>query len=390
MPSKTNKKTFPQNRSKLPNLPITIFTVMSALANKHKAINLSQGFPNFDCSDKLKELVFKYMKAGYNQYAPMKGVGALRERIANKINTLYDNPVDANSEITITNGATQAIYTAVTAFVNVGDEVILVEPAYDSYKPAIELCGAKAVPYELTAPDYTIDWEAFEKLITERTRMIMVNSPHNPSGKIFKQEDLEALQGITRGTDILILSDEVYEHLIFDGQVHESVLKYPELYERSLATFSFGKVFHNTGWRIGYCVAAPHLMNEFRKVHQFNVFSINTPLQFALAEFLEDPNEYLSLADMFGRKRDFFLEAIQASRFKPYKCEGTYFQLVDYSAISDENDFDFAKRLTIEHGVAAIPVSVFYSSKRDEKMVRFCFGKTEEMLARAGELLCKI
>lgn len=363
---------------------------MSSLANKHKAINLSQGFPNFDCSDRLKELVFKYMKAGYNQYAPMTGVGALRKRISNKINTLYDNPVDADTEITITNGATQAIYTAVTAFVNVGDEVILVEPAYDSYKPAIELCGAKAVPYELAAPDYTIDWGAFEKLITERTRMVMINSPHNPSGKILKKEDLEALQRITSGTDILVLSDEVYEHLIFDGQVHESVLKYPELYERSLATFSFGKVFHNTGWRIGYCVAAPHLMNEFRKVHQFNVFSINTPLQFALAEFLEDPNEYLSLADMFGRKRDFFLEAIQASRFKPYKCEGTYFQLVDYSAISDENDFDFAKRLTIEHGVAAIPVSVFYSSKRDEKMVRFCFGKTEEMLARAGELLCKI
>ena len=379
-----------QVQSKLPGLPTTIFTVMSALANEHGAINLSQGFPNFDCSPRLKSLVDKFMKDGYNQYAPMQGVPTLTHRIADKINTLYNNPVDHNNEITITNGATEAIYSAVTAFVHPGDEVILVEPAYDSYKPSVELCGGKVVPYELAPPSYQIDWEAFAKLITDRTRMIMINTPHNPTGKTLKQEDLEALQKLTRGTNILVLSDEVYEHIIFDNQDHQSVLRYSELYQRSIATFSFGKVFHNTGWRVGYCVAPPLLTEEFRKVHQFNTFSINTPMQYALAEFLEDPEEYLSLQSLFERKRNVFVDILKQTRFKPYHCEGTYFQLVDYSNISDENDFAFAKRLTTQHGVAAIPISVFYSSKRDEKAVRFCFGKTEGLLEKAGELLIRI
>ena len=390
MPSELKKGLKPRIYSKLPDVGTTIFTVMSALALEHNAINLSQGFPNFDCSERLKDLVYKYMKQGYNQYAPMAGVLVLRQRIADKIKMLYDNAVDPNTEITITNGATQGIYTAVAAFVMPGDEVILVEPAYDSYKPSIELCGGVAVPYELGPPDYSIDWKALAALITDRTRMIMINSPHNPTGTTLKKHDLEALQAVTRGTDILVLSDEVYEHLIYDDETHHSVLAYPELYQRSLATFSFGKVFHNTGWRIGYCVAPPQLTEEFRKVHQFNVFSINCPLQYALAEFLENPEEYLSLKDLFGQKRDFFLECIRDSRFVPYKCEGTYFQLVDYSRISDEADVDFAKRLTSEFGVAAIPVSVFYSSGRDEKAVRFCFGKTEDMLEKAGKLLSQI
>ena len=389
MDFKTSNTRKLQVKSKLPDLPTTIFTVMSAMANEHGAINLSQGFPNFDCAPHLKELVNKAMQDGHNQYAPMQGVPILRKRIAEKINTLYNNPL-TSSEVTITNGATEAVYSAVTAFVHPGDEVILVEPAYDSYAPSIKLAGGIVVPYELAPPNYRIDWEAFAKLITDRTRLIMINTPHNPTGTILKAADMEALQNITRNTDILIISDEVYEHLVYDGQLHESVLKYPELYERSVATFSFGKVFHNTGWRIGYCVAPPHLTKEFLKVHQFNTFSINSPMQYGLAEFLKDPNEYLSLSNLFGSKRDLFLDILKDTRFRPYHCEGTYFQLVDYSQISDEDDFAFAKRLTTEHGVAAIPVSVFYTSKRDEKAVRFCFGKTDELLEQAGELLRKI
>jgi len=374
-------------KSKLPDVGTTIFTVMSALAREHEAINLSQGFPNFDCSPKLHNLVQEYMAKGHNQYAPMAGVANLREALAGKIKKLYGAPVDADSEITITAGATQAIFTIISAFVKAGDEVILLEPAYDSYKPSIELMGAKPVIYELTAPDYKVDWDKMTSLCSERTRMIIVNTPHNPTGTILNAADMEALQDLTRDTNILVLSDEVYEHLIYDGEAHQSALRFPDLFQRSLITYSFGKTFHSTGWKIGYCVAPQRLMKEFRKVHQFNVFSVNTPMQYAIADFMADPNEYLSLNNFYQQKRDFFLESMKGARFRPISCKGTYFQLFDYSEISDEKDTEFAKRMTREFGVASIPVSVFYSNGRDEKVIRLCFAKTEELLARAGEVL---
>ncbi len=376
--------------SKLPKVGTTIFSVMSALANEHKAINLSQGFPNFDCSDKLKKLVNKYIEKGYNQYAPMPGVPVLRERIAEKIESSYGANIDPATEITVTAGATQAIFTAIATFVQPGDEVIIFEPAYDSYRPSIEVFGGFPIVYQLEAPDYSINWEAFSKLITQRTRMIIINTPHNPTGTTLKKNDLLKLQQITDGSEILILSDEVYEHLIFDEQKHQSVLRFPSLFQRTLVTYSFGKTFHNTGWKIGYCVAPDHLMKEFRKVHQFNVFSVNTPLQYGIADFLKKPKEYLGLNSFYQEKRDYFLEAIKNSRFKPIHCEGTYFQIVDYSAISDEKDTEFVKRLTIDHGVAAIPVSAFYSNPRNDNVIRFCFAKTEKLLKKAGKLLCKV
>lgn len=376
--------------SKLPNVGTTIFSVMSALANEHKAINLSQGFPNFDCSDELKKLVNKYIEKGYNQYAPMPGVPVLREKIAQKIEASYGAKVDPDTEITITAGATQAIFTAIAAFVQPGDEVIIFEPAYDSYRPSIEVFGGFPIVYQLEAPGYSIDWKAFSKLITQRTRMIIINTPHNPTGTTLKQEDLLKLQQITASSEILILSDEVYEHLIYDGQKHQSTLRFPNLFKRTLAIYSFGKTFHSTGWKIGYCVAPQQLMKEFRKVHQFNVFSVNTPLQYGIADFLTNPEEYLGLNNFYQEKRDYFLEMIKNSRFKPIHCEGTYFQLVDYSVISDEKDLDFVKRLTKDHGVAAIPVSVFYSGHRNDKVIRFCFAKTEKLLKEAGALLSRV
>lgn len=377
-------------QSKLPDVGSSIFTVMSALANEHKAINLSQGFPNFPGPQKLVDLVCQYMNKGYNQYAPMAGVPVLREQIAEKIAMLYGTTINPASEITLTDGATQAIFTAITTFVHPGDEVILLEPAYDSYRPSVELVGGIPVPYELGVPDYKINWRELEKLLSPKTRMIIINSPHNPSGTVLKREDLLELQRITEGTDILVLSDEVYEHLIFDGRPHESVLRYPQLLERSLAAFSFGKTFHNTGWKIGYCIAPAPLMAEFRKVHQFNVFSVNTPIQYALAEFLKEPREYLGLNDFFQQKRDFFLQAMQGSRLRPLKCEGTYFYLFDYSDISEEADTDFARKMTTKYGVGAIPVSAFYSNGRDDKVIRLCFAKTEETLRKASELLKRI
>ena len=379
-----------QFTSKLPHVGTTIFTVMSALANEHGAINLSQGFPNFPSSDRLSDLVCQYMKKGYNQYAPMAGVPVLREQLADKVQRLYGATINPDTEITITAGATQALFTAIAAFVSSGDEVILIEPAYDSYRPSIEVNGGVPVPYKLSAPDYRVDWAALGRLVTAHTRMIIINTPHNPTGTVLKAEDLKALENLTAGTDILVLSDEVYEHLIYDGQQHQSVLRFPGLWERSLATYSFGKTFHNTGWKIGYCLAPAHLMEEFRKVHQFNVFSVNTPMQYALADYLADPETYLSLDDFFQQKRDFFLDAMKGSRLQPLRCEGTYFYLFDYSAISDEPDTKFAKRMTTEWGVAAIPVSVFYSNGSSDKVIRLCFAKTEETLERAGALLRKI
>lgn len=376
--------------SKLPGVGTTIFTVMSALAQEHGAINLAQGFPDFPSSQRLNELVAHYMRQGYNQYAPMAGVPILRQRIAEKIDGLYGVKIDPDQEITITCGATEGIFTAIGALVSPGDEVIIFEPAYDSYRPSIELFGGITKSFELSAPDYTIDWDRLMRLISMKTRMIIINTPQNPIGKILKPADMQALEKLVSSSDIIILSDEVYEHMVYDGHEHQSILRYPALRERALAVYSFGKTFHNTGWRIGYCVAPPALTAEFRKVHQFNVFSINTPMQYALADFLEDPHEYLGLGTFFTHKRDFFLDAIEGSLFRPLLSEGSYFQLCDYSQISTEPDVDFCRRLTMEYGVAAIPVSVFYHSKRDEKIIRFCFAKKEETLERAAKLLREI
>jgi methionine transaminase len=334
--------------------------------------------------------VAHYMRQGYNQYAPMAGVPILRQRIAEKIDGLYGVKIDPDQEITITCGATEGIFTAIGALVSPGDEVIIFEPAYDSYRPSIELFGGVTKSFELSAPDYTIDWDRLMRLISMKTRMIIINTPQNPIGKILKPADMQALEKLVSSNDIIILSDEVYEHMVYDGHEHQSILRYPALRERALAVYSFGKTFHNTGWRIGYCVAPPALTAEFRKVHQFNVFSINTPMQYALADFLEDPHEYLGLGTFFTHKRDFFLDAIEGSLFRPLLSEGSYFQLCDYSQISTEPDVDFCRRLTMECGVAAIPVSVFYHSKRDEKIIRFCFAKKEETLERAAKLLREI
>ncbi len=376
--------------SKLPGVGTTIFTVMSALAQEHGAINLAQGFPDFPSSQRLNELVAHYMRQGYNQYAPMAGVPILRQRIAEKIDGLYGVKIDPDQEITITCGATEGIFTAIGALVSPGDEVIIFEPAYDSYRPSIELFGGVTKSFELSAPDYTIDWDRLMRLISMKTRMIIINTPQNPIGKILKPADMQALEKLVSSNDIIILSDEVYEHMVYDGHEHQSILRYPALRERALAVYSFGKTFHNTGWRIGYCVAPPAITAEFRKVHQFNVFSINTPMQYALADFLEDPHEYLGLGTFFTHKRDFFLDALEGSLFRPLLSEGSYFQLCDYSQISTEPDVDFCRRLTMEYGVAAIPVSVFYHSKRDEKIIRFCFAKKEETLERAAKLLREI
>jgi len=377
--------------SKLPHVGTTIFTVMSALAQQHNAINLSQGFPNFPTSEELHRLVYEYMQKGYNQYAPMAGAPLLRQRIAEKIAGMYGAAVDPESEITITAGGTQALFSAITAFIRPHDEVILFEPAYDSYAPSVEVNGGKVIPYTLQAPGYQVDWEKVTQLITPCTRMIIINTPHNPTGTAMKAADLEALERLTAGTNMLVLSDEVYEHLIFDGLSHQSVLRYPGLRARSLAVYSFGKTFHHTGWKIGYCVAPPELTAEFRKVHQFNVFAVNTPIQYALADYMANPSTYLSLPGFYQQKRDFFLQAMQGSRLRPLPCEGTYFQLVDYSAVSDEADVQFVRSLITDVGVAAIPVSVFYSGQAPgDRVIRLCFAKTEETLKQAGELLKKI
>ena len=377
-------------KSKLPNVGTTIFTVMSTLANECNAINLSQGFPNYDCDPRLKDLVNYYIQNGHNQYAPMAGVSALRKVLAEKNEALYGKKINPDTEITITAGATQAIFTAIANFVDAGDEVVIIEPAYDSYRPAVEVCGGMTRCYELKGPDYKINWKDFRKLVSFRTKMIIINTPHNPTGSILTAEDMKELEDITRGSDTIILSDEVYEHLIYDGQEHQSVQRYPELYKRSLITYSFGKTFHTTGWKVGYCLGPEELMVEFRKVHQFNVFSVNNPVQQAIAEFLNEPEEYLKLNNFYQQKRDFFLESIKGSKFKPIACRGTYFQLLDYSEISDMKDTEFAKWMTKEKGVASIPVSVFYSKGSNEKVIRLCFAKTEALLEKAGNLMKKI
>lgn len=376
--------------SKLPNVGTNIFSVMSGLAVRVGAINLSQGFPNYNPSPRLQRLVMDHMERGDNQYAPMPGVPLLRERIAGKMEQMYGVKVDPETEITITAGATQAIFCVIAAFVRPGDEVILLEPCYDSYRPSVETVGGTAVIHSLHAPDYRVDWKAVQQLITPRTRMLCINTPQNPTGTILTEADMLEIQDILHGTNVLLMSDEVYEHLIFDGERHASALRYPELYSRTLAVYSFGKTYHNTGWKTGYCIAPPELTREFRKVHQFNVFSANHPMQAAFADFMADPAEYLGLPDFYQQKRDFFLQAMSATRFRPLPCKGTYFQLFDYSHLSDEGDLDFCKRLTTEYGVAAIPVSAFHSDKRDEKVIRLCFAKTEDLLERAGKALERV
>ena len=376
--------------SKLPKAGTTIFTIMSALANENKAINLSQGFPDFPVSEELISLVHTWMKKGMNQYAPMQGILPLREAIAEKMEDLYGIGYHPESEITITSGGTQAIYAAIAAVIREGDEVVVFEPAYDCYIPAIELNGGKAVHIPLKAPDYRIDWNEVKNVISSRTKMIMINTPHNPTGTVMTTMDMKELEKITTDTGIIILSDEVYEHLIFDGLQHESVCRYPKLAERSFVIFSFGKTYHATGWKTGYCLAPKNLSVEFRKVHQFMVFSANTPIQYALADYVKKKEKYLELPAFYQEKRDYFIGLLKGSKFKFTPASGSYFQLFDYSDISNEKDTDFAIRITKEYGVASIPVSVFYKQPIDNKLLRFCFAKTNDTLEQAAERLLKI
>ncbi len=376
--------------SKLPEVGTSIFAVMSQMALKFNAINLSQGFPDFEVAPSLIEKVGDYMNKGFNQYAPMTGVPVLREAISRKIKKSYQADYHVDKEITITAGATQALFTAITAVIREDDEVIVFEPAYDSYVPAIKLNGGTPVYVELEPPLYGINWDEVRRKITLRTRMIILNTPHNPTGSILSHEDVVKLNQLIKDTDIIVLSDEVYEHLIFDDKNHHSMCAHPELRKRSMVVFSFGKTFHATGWKMGYCLAPENLTAEFRKVHQFVVFTCNTPVQYAIAEFLEDPSQYTELGHFYQKKRDYFLDAIQSSRFKIVPSYGTYFQLLDYSAISDEKETDMAARLTKEYGIASIPVSVFYHNQKDFNLLRFCFAKKEETLDKAAEVICKI
>jgi methionine aminotransferase len=377
--------------SKLPAVGTTIFTVMSRLAVEHGAINLSQGFPDFAPPARLLERVAWHMAAGANQYAPMAGVPALREAIAAKAETLYGVRYDVEHEVTVTAGATQAIFTAIAAFVRPGDEVIVFAPVYDSYVPAIELSGGRAVFATLRFPGYRPDWEEVARLITPQTRMIVINTPHNPSGTVWDAADMAQLARLTRDSGIVVVADEVYEHMVFDGARHESVMRHPALRERSLAISSFGKTYHITGWKIAYCLAPRELTAELRKAHQYVVFAVNHPLQLALADFMRERPEFaLDLSAFYQAKRDFFRRELAGSRFVPLPCAGTYFQLARYDAIGDLPDTEFARRLTVEHGVAAIPVSVFSPAGEDNRVVRFCFAKNDATLAAAGERLRQV
>ena len=385
----------PLIHSKLPNVGTTIFTVMSVLANEHKAINLGQGFPDYPMNETLTDLVNQAMKKGQNQYVHMNGLPLLRERLAEKINFLYSASVDPETDITVTPGGTYAIYTALTTLLQPGDEVIIFEPAYDSYIPNIEINGGIPVLIPMIYPEnpgdsYRIDWEKVKERITPRTRMIMLNTPHNPTGSVLDKTDIEQLRSIVKDTGIFILSDEVYEHLIFEGKKHESILRYPDLLERSFVCFSFGKVYHCTGWKMGYCVAPPALMKEFRKVHQFNCFTCNSPVQFALAEFLQQKEHYLELGSFLQQKRDFLGNLMQQTKFTPLPSYGSYFQLYSYSGISEESEKNFAIRLTKEYGVATIPTSAFYKNGEDNRVLRFCFSKEEKTLEEAANRLIRL
>ena len=377
-------------KSKLPNVGTTIFTVMSALAKEHNAINLSQGFPNYPSSQKLNDLVTNAMNKGYNQYAPMAGNLDLRLAIAHKYELLYKSTYHPEKEITITVGATQAIYTIISTFIRPKDEVIIFKPAYDCYQPAIELNGGKTIPIQLSAPNYNVNWDEVASKISSKTKMIIINSPHNPSGTIWSKDDMLQLQKLTKDTNIIVLSDEVYEHIVFDDAQHQSACLFNDLKQRSFITVSFGKTFHNTGWKIGYCCAPEELMTEFRKVHQFNVFSVHHPSQKGIADYMQDAETYLCLNTFFQHKRDLFLNLISESRFKFQPSKGTYFQVLDYSEITDEYDVDFAKRLTKEFKIASIPMSVFNEKDKDDNVLRFCFAKTDETLLKAADVLKRI
>jgi len=376
--------------SKLPAAGTTIFTTMSVLAQQHNAINLGQGFPDYLMSDELISLVTEAMRNGHNQYIHMNGYIPLREAIAEKVEYLYKTSINPDTQITITPGGTYALYTALTTILHSGDEVILFEPAYDSYIPAIELNGAKAVPVQLTFPGYAIDWKEVKRKVNERTKAIIINSSHNPTGAVLSEDDMKELSALVKDTQIIIIADEVYEHLIFDGYEHHSILKYPELLERSFVCFSFGKVYNCTGWKLGYCIASDSLMKEFRKIHQFNAFTCDTPKQVALAEFLKKREQYLHLGSELQKKRDHFQTGMQATKFKPLPTHGSYFQIYSYADISAESEKDFAVYLTKEYGVASIPVASFYGREINNKVLRFCFSKKEQTLDAAIERLLKL
>ena len=376
--------------SKLPTVGTTIFTVMSELARQHQAINLAQGFPGFPSDPELARLVNHYMEAGANQYAPMPGHLALREQISAKFQRDYHLSVDPATEITVTSGATEAIFDVVAALIRPGDEVMVFEPCFDCYAPAVALNGGTLVPIEMEPRTYAIDWGEVKRKITPRTRLILVNTPHNPAGTTLKDDDMRQLAALTDGTDIFVLSDEVYEHMVFDGGEHHSVLRYPELRERAFAVFSFGKTFHVTGWKVGYCVAPPALTAEFRKVHQYVTFSTHHPTQLALADYLKAPAHYQALPDFYQQKRDLFASLLADSPLELLPCEGSYFQLADYSTMTTQSDRELVKEWTQAFGVAAIPVSVFFTSGRDDKVIRFCFAKDEAELRQAAQRLAQI
>jgi methionine aminotransferase len=380
-----------QIQTKLPKVGTTIFTVMSQLAQQHNAVNLGQGFPDFDGPQSLRDALAQAMNSGKNQYAPMTGIPALREQIAIKTERLYGRPVNADAEVTVTSGATEAIFAAIAAVVRPGDEVIVLDPCYDCYEPAIDLVGGRAVHVPLTLPEFSVDWQRVKDAITPRTRVIMVNSPHNPSGAVFSADDLDTLAALTRDTEILVISDEVYEHIVFDGLAHQSVLRHAELAARSFVVSSFGKTYHCTGWKVGYCVAPRTLSAEFRKVHQYLTFCTFGPAQWAFADVLaNDPQHYLDLPAFYQEKRDHFRALLAPSRFRLLPVGGAYFQLVDYSAISDKDDLNFCEWLVREAGVAAIPVSAFYETAPDARIIRFCFAKSDATLAAAAERLARI
>ena len=376
--------------SKLPATETTIFTVMSRMAQEYGAINLSQGFPDFEVSRMLIDNIHEQMIAGNNQYAPMPGLPLLQERIAEKVVRTYGFPVDPSSMVTITGGATEANYSTITGLVHPGDEVIIFEPAYDSYEPVVLLNQGIPVRIKLQYPEFSIPWESVREAMSPKTRMIIINTPHNPTGSILGEEDLRALESICEEYDVYVLSDEVYEHIIFDSERHQSILNYPSIMERGIAVFSFGKTFHATGWKIGYSIAKPEITQEIRQVHQFLNFSVNTPIQWALAGYLSEPEHYMEVAPFYQAKRDLFLELTQSSRFQPIPSHGTYFQLMTYGEISDKGDYEMAEYLTKEKGIASIPISVFYHDKHDDNVLRFCFAKTDETLEKAAEILCRI
>lgn len=379
-----------QISSKLPRAGTTIFSTMSALAREHQAINLSQGFPDYDCAPQLGDLAAQYIRKGFNQYAPMPGAIELRERVAGIISSCYQRDYNPDTEITITAGATQAIYTSIAAFIHPGDEVIVFEPAYDCYVPAIEVHGGKVVYSKLSMPDFTINWQDVRSKLTPKTRAILINSPHNPSGTVITAGDITELENIVRGSDILVISDEVYEHMVFDGARHQSLACSDTLAAQSLIVSSFGKTVHTTGWKIGYVAAPAALTLEFRKIHQFLVFAVNHPLQLALADFLGNSDNFLQLRHFYEAKRNLFLELTKNSRFIPLKTQGTYFQLMCYKNISNEKDTDYAIRLTKENKLATIPLSVFYSDGSDHKLLRFCFAKQDATIEKAAKIICSL